>query len=99
MLDTCHDLEGRPRLRQDTSTEEWSSHLAAIRSAMLHLNQSPAERRAKVFMSDPDPVSDMIMLWRCVGASLASLALDLDAATTDLITHRKSIERAKDRIC
>jgi hypothetical protein len=99
MLNTCHDPDGTARLRQHMSTEEWSSHLVAIRSAMLHLAQSPAERRAKVFMSDPDMVSDMIMLWRCAGASLASLALDLDAATTDLIAHRKSVERAKTRLC
>jgi hypothetical protein len=99
MLDTSDDLKAGPTLRQDLSTEEWSSHLAAIRSAMLHLAQSPAERRAKVFMSDPDLVSDMIMLWRCAGASLASLALDIDAATTDLIALRKSMQGAKDRLC
>jgi hypothetical protein len=99
MLNTCHDLKGGLRRHQRMSTEEWSSHLVAIRSAMLHLAQSPAERRAKVFISDPDLVSDMIMLWRSAGASLASLALDLDAATTDLITHRKSVRRAKDHLC
>jgi hypothetical protein len=80
------DRQPRPEF---VSEDDWASCMVVINSAILHCQQSPAERAEKTSRTSAECIADIIALWGAVKDQLIELAAHVDAAKLDLESRRK----------